>query len=171
LRNNRRGLPRLWNNLARLWARRNCRSNRGRGGRGTHRGLGGLHSRGGRLCRHAHGMRLFFLFFLLGQNGLHHIAGLGDVRQIDFGNDRGRAVAARSGGAVRCRSRLLRKMRTNLVRLIAFERTGVRFARRNTELRKNVENRARLYFQFFREIVDAYLAHPPLFNSVPPNRP
>jgi hypothetical protein len=28
--------------------------------------------------------RLFFLFFFLGQNGLHHIAGLGDVRQVNL---------------------------------------------------------------------------------------
>ena len=169
--NNRRGLPRLRNNLAPLRARRSCGGSRGRGGRGAHRGLGWLGRRGGRLCRHAHVMRLFFLFLLLGQNGLHHIAGLGDVRQIDLGNDGGRAVAGRRTCGMRCRSRFLRKMRTNLFRLVAFERTGVRFARRNTELRKNVENRARLYFQLFREIVDTNLAHPPLFNSVPPNRP
>ena len=169
--NNWRGLPRLRNNLARLRARRSCGGSRGRGGRGALRGLGRLRSRGGRLCRHAHVTRLIFLFLLLGQNGLHHIAGLGDVRQIDLGNDGGRAVAGRRACGMRCRSRFLRKMRTNLIRLVALERTGVRFARRNTELRKNVENRARLYFQFFREIVDTNLAHPPLFNSVPPNRP
>jgi hypothetical protein len=115
--------------------------------------------------------RLFFLFLLLGQNGLHHIAGFGDVRQIDLGNDGGRAVSGRRTCGMRCRSRFLRKMRTNLIRLVAFERTGVRFARTYTEFRKNVENRARLDFQLFREIVDTNLAHPPLFNSVPPNRP
>jgi len=38
-------------------------------------------------------MRLFFFFLLLRQNGLQHIAGLGDVRKIDLGNDGGRAVA------------------------------------------------------------------------------
>jgi hypothetical protein len=115
--------------------------------------------------------RLFFLFLLLGQNGLHHVAGLGDVRQIDFGNNRGRTMPGRTSCAMRCRSRFLRKMRTNLIRLVAFKRTGVRFARGNTEFLKNVENRARLYFQLFREIVDTNLAHPPLFNSLPPNRP
>ena len=42
--------------------------------------------------------RLFFFFLLLGQDGLHHIAGLGDVREIDFGSDglRGRAKTPRS---------------------------------------------------------------------------
>jgi hypothetical protein len=115
--------------------------------------------------------RLFFFFLFLGQNGLHHIAGLGDVRQIDLGNDDRRTVVARRGCAMRCRPRLPRKMRTDLIRLVAFQRAGVRFARLYTEFRKNVENRARLYFQLFREIVDTNLAHPPLFNSVPPNRP
>jgi hypothetical protein len=115
--------------------------------------------------------RLFFLFLLLGLNGFQHIAGLGDVRQIDLGNDGWCAVTAGPSCGMRCRPRFLRKMRTNLIRLVAFERTGVRFARSHTEFRKNVENRARLYFQFFREIVDTNLAHPPLFSSVPPNRP
>ena len=168
LGNDRRRLTRLRNNPARLRARRGGSGNRRRGAHGGRRRLRG---RGGRFCRHAHVMRLFFLFLLLGQNGLHHIAGLGDVRQIDFGNDAGGAVAGGRTGGMRCRSRFMRKMRANSVRLVAFERTGVRFARRNTKFLKNVENRARLYFQLFREIVDTNLAHPPLFNSVPPNRP
>jgi hypothetical protein len=62
-------------------------------------------------------------------------------------------------------------MRANLIRLVVFERARVRFARGNAELRENVENRARLHFQLFREIVDTNLAHPPLFASVPPNCP
>jgi hypothetical protein len=41
--------------------------------------------------------RPFFLFLLLGQNGLHHIAGLGDMRKVDLGNHGWRALAARSG--------------------------------------------------------------------------
>ncbi len=171
LSNNRRRLSRQRNYLARLRTRGSRGGNRGRGGRWALRGLGWLRRRSGRLGRHAHVTRLIFLFLLLGQNGLHHIAGLGDVRQVDFGNDGGRAVTVRRTCGMRSRSRFLRKMRTNPIRLVAFERTGVRFARRNTELRKNVENRARLYFQLFCEIVNTNLAHPPLFNSVPPNRP
>ena len=58
-------------------------------------GLAGCCRRGSRLCRHARVTRLFFLFLFLGQNGLHHIAGLGDVRKIDLGNDAWRAVAPR----------------------------------------------------------------------------
>jgi hypothetical protein len=40
----------------------------------------------------------------------------------------------------------------------------MRLARSYADFRKNVENRARLYFQLFREIVDSNLTHPPLFN-------
>ena len=158
----RRRLARLRNDLARL------RTHRRRGGsrwRGGNRGSGRL-GRRLRPGRHADVTSLLLLFLLLGQDSLHHIAGLGDVRQIDLGNDAGRAVAGRRG--IRCRPRIRRKMRANLFRLVAFERAGVRFARRHTEFRKNVENRARLNFQLFREIVDTNLAHPPLFNSVPP---
>ena len=133
-------------------------------------GLGRLRGWGRRPYRHPRVTRLFFLFLLLGQNGLQHIAGLGDVRQIDLGNDGWRAMPCRRGG-MRGRPRFLPKMRTNLIRLVAFERAGVRLARSHTEFRKNVEYRARLDFQLFREIVDTNLAHPPLFNSVPPNRP
>jgi hypothetical protein len=28
-----------------------------------------------------------FVFLLFGENGFHHVAGLGHVRQIDFGSD------------------------------------------------------------------------------------
>jgi hypothetical protein len=31
--------------------------------------------------------RLLFLFLLLGQNGLQHVAGLGDMREIDLGRN------------------------------------------------------------------------------------
>jgi hypothetical protein len=32
--------------------------------------------------------RFFFRFLLLGQNGLHHIAGLGDVREVNLRGNR-----------------------------------------------------------------------------------
>ena len=63
------------------------------------------------------------------------------------------------------------KMRANLVGFVRFQRAGVGLAAGYADFRKNVENRARLYFQLFREIVNTNLAHPPLFNSMPPKRP
>lgn len=163
--NNRRRLTRLRNNLARLRfggrrGRRWCCSRSG-GGRAHHRLRGRLG-----LGRHAHVARFIFLFLFLGQDCLQHIAGLGDVRQIDFGHNASRALAARCaacrGPGPAC------KVRANSIRLVSLERAGVRFAALNAQLRKNVENRARLDFQFFREIVNTNLAHPPLFTSVLP---
>jgi len=59
-------------------------------------------------------------------------------------------------------------MRANLLRLVRFERTGVRFAGSQAELLQYVKNLLALDFHLSREIVDTNLAHPPLFNSVPP---
>lgn len=108
--------------------------------------------------------RLFFRFFFLGFNGFQHISGLGDVREIDLGDDGLRGARRR---CIRMRSRLrgMRKVSANLHRLVQLERTGVGFALANAEFRKNIENRARLDFKLFREIVNTNLAHPPLFES------
>ena len=95
--NNRRCLPRLRNNFPRFRACRCGGGSRGSGGRGVRHGLGRLCRWGGRLCRHARVTRFCFLFLLLGQNGLHHIAGLGDVRKIDLGNHGWRALPASRG--------------------------------------------------------------------------
>ena len=81
-----------------------CGSRRGDGAAaagGARLGVrGGLGRRSGcRLHRHASVARLFFLFLLLGQNGLHHIAGLGDVREIDLGDD---GLPRRGGRPQRC---------------------------------------------------------------------
>ena len=69
--------------------------------------------------------RLFFLFLLLGEDRLHHIAGFGDMRQIDFGNNGLRAMARRRRASV-LRRRVPLKVRANLFRLVPFKRAGVR---------------------------------------------
>jgi hypothetical protein len=61
--------------------------------------------------------RLFFRFLLLGQNGLHHIAGLGDVREVDFRGNR-LACARGRGASVTGGSVAAAKMPANLVRLV-----------------------------------------------------
>ena len=108
--------------------------------------------------------RLARIFFLLGQQGLHHIPGFGDVRKIDLGHYGLRAVTTRRRPRVRGALRVPHKVRTNLLSLVKLQRAGVRLARRNADSWKNVENRPRLYFQLFREIVNTNLTHPPLFN-------
>jgi len=166
--NDRSCRARLRNNLA--WFRpggrcsSRCCSNRRCGGRLG--GLGSLGRRGDRrLHRDAHMARIFFLFLLLGQQRLHHIAGFGDVRKIDLGHYGFRALAARRRPRVRGALRFPGKVRTNLLSFVKLQRAGVRLARRNPDSWKNVENRPRLYFQLFREIVNTNLTHPPLFNA------
>ena len=168
-RSNDRGRgARLRNDLAwfRPGRRGGCswlRGNRGRSGRlRCWRGFSRRNCR--RLRRHSRVACLFFIFLFLGQEGLHHIAGLGDVRKIDLRDDGFRAVTSGRRACMRGVPRFPHKVRTNLLCLVQLQRTGVRLASRNANLRKNVENRSRLYFQLFREIVDTNLTHPPLFN-------
>ena len=86
--NDGRSLPRRGNDLAGLRTRR--RSGCGRSSRDNRRGRrGSLWSgcyRG--LWRQMAAPRLFLVFLLLGQNGLQDVAGLGDVRQVNFRRDR-----------------------------------------------------------------------------------
>jgi hypothetical protein len=77
----------------------------------------------------------FLLFLLLvGQNGLHHITGLGDVGEIDFGLQP--LWSARSCAALGAAPGIALKLRTNLVRFVVFQRTGVGFAARQAEFRQ-----------------------------------
>ncbi len=134
-RNDGRCRARLRNNLARFWPGWRCLS--GPRGNGSH---GGGRSRFGWrndrwLRRKPSVARLFFRCLFLGQESLHHIAGLGDVRQIDLGNDSFRAVASRRRAGMRGMPRFPRKVRTNLLRLVQFQRAGVRLAAGNAQFR------------------------------------
>ena len=67
---------------------RSCSGRRGHGatgaaGSGRAGNCAGAAGRG----RHMALPRLCFLFLLLGQDGLHHVAGLGDMREINLGRD------------------------------------------------------------------------------------
>jgi len=150
------------------WRRGRTRRSHGRSG-----GWGGRLGSSKR-CRLAHRrtafLCLFFLFLLLGLYGLQHVAGLGDMREIDLG--RNGLGGARHWGARRAggpRSAL--EMRAHLFRLGILQRAGVCLAGGHAEFRKNVDNRARLHFQFARQIVDTNLTHPPLFKNVLPKAP
>ncbi len=156
--------PRLRNDLARLWlGRSGCSGLRDNGsGDGGRSGFGRRNR--SRFPRNTRVARFFFFFLLLGLNSLQHVSRLGDVREIDLGSNGFSAVASVRAACMRGRFRLTHKVRTNLLRLVQLQRAAVRLARRNADFRKNVENRPRLYFQLFREIVDSNLTHPPLFN-------
>jgi hypothetical protein len=56
------------------------------------------------------------------------------------------------------------KLRAHFFGLIPLQRTGVRLAFTQTELRQYVKNLPTLDFHLACEIVDSYLAHPPLFR-------
>lgn len=145
------------------WAGGNCRGGRGRdnnGWRGTRLRHNFARLGPGRRCRRrsndwslrvcgpdgggnrwrlgAHScmaLPRFLLFLLLvGQNGLHHITGLGDVGEIDFGLQP--LWSARRCAALGAAPGIALKLRANLVRFVVFQRTGVGFAARQAEFRQ-----------------------------------
>lgn len=163
-RDNRRSLARGGNDFA--WLRTRRRSGRGslrrRRGR-RRRSFDSRRSR--RLLRQPAAPRLFFVFFLLGQDGLEGIARLGNMRQIDLGRDGLRVGAARlRPGCTSPRPTTVLKVGAHLGRFVFIKRTGVGFPRAQTQFRQHVENLAALDLQLACQIVDSNLAHPPLFK-------
>jgi hypothetical protein len=108
---------------------------------------------------------LGFLFLLLRQNRLHHVPGLGNMREIDLGRYGLRST--RRGAGVTTLASML-EVRANLVSLIVFDRTRMSFARTQAEFSEHVKNRTALDFHLTREIVNSNLAHPPLFRMCYP---
>jgi hypothetical protein len=106
--------------------------------------------------------RRFFLFLLLGQDGLHHVTGFMDVRQINLGLHALRRPGGR-GGLRACRATA--KVRAHLFRLVLFNRARVsELSVTQAEFRQCVKNLSALDFHLACEIVDSNLAHPPLFK-------
>jgi hypothetical protein len=68
------------------------------------------------------------------------------------------------GIAVTGRTAATLKLRAHLFGFVRLQRTGVRLAFTQTELRQYVKNLPTLDFHLACEIVDSYLAHPPLFR-------
>jgi hypothetical protein len=106
---------------------------------------------------------LFLFFFFLGKNGFEYVAGLGDMREVNFWSDcLGSARGCSACVAARAHSTL--KMGAHLLRLVRLQRTGVGFACAQAEFRQNVKNLPALDFHLACEIVDTNLTHPPLFR-------
>jgi hypothetical protein len=108
-------------------------------------------------------LRLCFFFLFLGQHGLQHVAGLGDMREINLGRNALRG-ARRLCACLARGSRTTLKLRAYLVGLIVLQRTGVGLAAVQTEFRKYVKNLLALDLQLTRENIDSNLTHPPLFE-------
>jgi hypothetical protein len=108
-----------------------------------------------------------FLFLFLGQDGLQHVTGLGNMGEINFG----RNALRRARGLRACLARVpgsTLKMRPHLVGLIVLQRAGVGLAGGQAEFRQYVQNLTALDFHLSREIVDTNLTHPPLFKMCRP---
>jgi hypothetical protein len=105
----------------------------------------------------------FFLLSLPGLDGLEHVTGLGDVREIDFGRD-ALGGARRRGAPLAGRALAALEMRTDLLGFVVFQRAGMGLATCQAEFRQYVENLPALDFHLAREIVDSNLTHPPLFK-------
>ena len=89
------------------------------------------------------------------RDGLQHIARLGDVRQVNLGLElvrRGRRGARAAGSG-----RLLRNVLLDALRLVFFDRAGVRFLLGDADFGKNVENLPALDLEFSRQIIDSNL--------------
>jgi hypothetical protein len=103
---------------------------------------------------------LGFLFLFFGEDGLQHIARLGDMREINFGHN-----ILRGASSLRaCGPRSTLKMRADLVSLIVLQGTGVGLAGGQAELCQYIKNLSALDFHLACEIVDSNLTHPPLFK-------
>ena len=102
-------------------------------------------------------------FLLARKYGLHHIARLGDVGEVNFGA----ILLLASRACRRCRPGSAFKMPTNLLGFIRFNGTRVGFALGQTHKFQSVENLFTLDFQLTRQIVNSNLTHPPLFVVLP----
>jgi hypothetical protein len=99
---------------------------------------------------------------LLGDQ-LEHIAGLGDLREVNLGfNFVSFPTGTRPGG--RGLSIGGAEMSAHLFRFVLLHRTGVRFFLSNSDLDQDIKNRLALDFQFPGQIVDSNLTHPPFLG-------
>jgi len=153
----RRYHSRLAHFLGRL--RRRRRSNRRFGDKSLRRSDDRLGGRDRGLGRNGSGRMSTLTLF---RECLEHVAGLGDLRQVDLrfefvGRPRLAAGAAFSDVA---------EVLAHLLGFIGFERTGMRLLLGNAHFFQAFENFPALDFQFPSQIVDSRL-HPTIISSVP----
>lgn len=112
---------------------------------------------------------LGFLFLLLGQDGLHHIARLRDVGQVNLWCNCLRSARRRSAAGVARPTRSMLEVCANFVSFMFLDRTRMSLPLTHAEFREYIKNLATLDFHFAREIVNSNLAHPPLFRMCCPS--
>ena len=100
-------------------------------------------------------------FFLL-RDGAQHVAGTGNVGEIDLGLDliiaASRTRGSRGSGAF---FGMGAEMPADEFRFVVLERARVGFLLRNAYFSENVKNRFALDLQLPCQIVDSNLTHPP----------
>jgi hypothetical protein len=106
----------------------------------------------------------FLGLFLARQNRLQRIAGLGDLREIDFGAELVPAAAAAAMAVDRATG--LAEILADLLGLVFFHGAGVGLFLRDADLDKHVENLFAFHFQLASQIVNSNL-HPPLLSFMP----
>jgi hypothetical protein len=104
-----------------------------------------------------------FVFLLFGKDRFQRISRLGNMRQIDLGLH-GLVCPRRCAHVCGWPAGRVPEMSAHSIGFVRFKRTGMRLCLGHADFRKNIQNRARLHFQLACEIVDSYLAHPPLFD-------
>lgn len=106
---------------------------------------------------------------LLADDGLEHIAGFGDVRQVDLGFDAFGFGAAWAGSGFRRTVTVAAafKMRADFLSLVFFKRAGVRLLFRDADFIQDIEDCFAFDFQLSSQIVNPNLTHPPLVSSAP----
>jgi len=100
---------------------------------------------------------------LLGDE-LEHIAGFGDVRQVNLGLDFvSFPTSARPGGRGLSFGGSA-EMSAHLFRFVVLDRTRVRLLLSDSDYNQDIKNRLALDFQFPGQIVDSNLTHPPFLG-------
>jgi len=106
---------------------------------------------------------------LLLRDGAQHISRPGNMREVDLGLD---FVFAASGTRSLCRTRrrfgAATEMFPHQIRLVVFQRTGVRFLLRDAHRGQHVKNFLALDFQLTGQIIDSNLTHPLSFPLLVP---
>jgi hypothetical protein len=100
-------------------------------------------------------------FLLARQNGLHYVAGLGDVGEVNLG-----AIFLLGSRRSRGLHSALQKS-TDLVSLTCFDGARMGLAFGQTQASQSIENLFTFDFQLTRQIVNSNLTHPPLFVVLP----
>lgn len=118
----------------------------------------------GRDRRHCASRGLFFLLL----DGLQHVPGFGDVRQVDLGPDLLLPSGLGRSGRGLCSAAL--EVRAHTFGLIGLQGAGMRLFLGHADFRQRIQNRLALYFQLARQIVNSNFTHPPLSPSSGPSR-